>query len=253
MSGFVRLDREAFDHPLLQDHSRFYAWFWLVSNACWRARDFDDHGKTIRLEEGQLSVTVRQLADAWGWSKSAVDRFLTRLETETMIERKAGHRRMVLTICNWAKYNGSDERERDKSGTRSGTRAGQERDINKQGNQDTIILPPTPQGGKTRSASKSRIPSDWRPPAIADLTPQARDCASQWPDKAYSREAEAFVNWWASEGKAKADWRLTWCIWVTRSHDKIMRGQSFSGGRFNDAPASPSFLDHIRQRQGAQQ
>jgi DNA-binding GntR family transcriptional regulator len=61
-------------------------------------------GKTITVERGQLCAGREWLAKEWGWSPSAVERFLSRLETEQMIEREAGQRKTVITICNYGKY-----------------------------------------------------------------------------------------------------------------------------------------------------
>ena len=137
MSGFVVIRRGAFDHHLIGDPSRFYAWCWLISTACWKPTKFNIQGVTVTLERGQLCASVRQMAEAWGWSKSAVDRFLTRLETETMIERKAGQGRTILTICNYSKYQDVPNTKRDSIGTASGTPAGHQRDTKEQGNHIT--------------------------------------------------------------------------------------------------------------------
>lgn len=140
MSGFVALHREAREHHLFKgDVARLGAWLWLVAGACWKPTKFNIGGSTITLQRGQICVSVRQLAEAWGWSKSAVDRFLTRLQTETMIVCEAGQGRTIITICNYAKYQDQEERDRDSSGTPSGTAAGQQRDTKEQGNKETRL------------------------------------------------------------------------------------------------------------------
>ena len=137
MSGFVRMDRGAFQHPLLTDPKRFHAWFWLVAHACWKPTPYDVAGKIVKLERGQLSASVRQLATSWGWSKSAVSRFLSRLETETMIGTASGTGRLVITICNYDKYNTPEKKGGTRKGAQGGTAAGQQRDIKEQGNKGT--------------------------------------------------------------------------------------------------------------------
>ncbi|MFC0204713.1 hypothetical protein [Novosphingobium soli] len=105
MSGFALLFREAADHPLLAgDSARLGAWAWLVLKGCWKPTRFRVGGKVVELDRGQLCVSRSQLADAWGWSPSSVERFLTRLETEQMIGRETGQGRTIITICNYAKY-----------------------------------------------------------------------------------------------------------------------------------------------------
>ena len=114
MSGFATIQRDARKHPLFHgDADRFGAWVWLILGAAWKPTPFDIAGKTVTLERGQICVSIRQLGDEWGWSKSKVDRFLTRLETETMIERKAGQGRCIITICNYEKYQEQRDTDRD--------------------------------------------------------------------------------------------------------------------------------------------
>lgn len=140
MIGFVAMHRTAIDHPLFAgDTSRLGAWMWLVAKACWKPTRFNVGGKTITLERGQYCCSIRDLADAWGWSKSTVDRFLTRLKTETMIETHSGTGRLVITICNYAKYQDMNDDSGTDDGTHSGTAAGQQRDIKEQGNKGTTI------------------------------------------------------------------------------------------------------------------
>lgn len=140
MSGFAVLYREATDHPLfVGDSSRFGAWAWLVLKACWKPTKFNASGSTITIERGQLCVSRSQLATAWGWSPSAVERFLARLETEQMIGRATGQGRTVITICNYEKYQDIGDLPGQASGQPTGQRSDSDRTTKEQGNQGTIV------------------------------------------------------------------------------------------------------------------
>jgi hypothetical protein len=130
MSGFVKAQRERFDHPLFarEKFCRGYAWDWMIASAAWGDTRIDVKGQIVTLERGQLCYSVRFMAERFGWSKSAVDRFLTRLKSGTMIETATGTGQLVITICNYDKYQGYDLAAGTVSGTRAGTEAGQERD-----------------------------------------------------------------------------------------------------------------------------
>ncbi|WP_299327613.1 hypothetical protein [Parasphingopyxis sp.] len=105
MTGFVKLHRGWRDSPIFRGKfSRGEAWLWLLENACWKDTQFDINGKTVMLRRGQLVTSRAKLAGAWGWSGSAVERFLTRLKTEQMIEQETGQGRSVITITNYRKY-----------------------------------------------------------------------------------------------------------------------------------------------------
>lgn len=147
MSGFVAMNRDALDHPVIGEAERFRAWFWLVANACWKPTRVRIKGKVVTLERGQLSFSVRYLAESWGWSKSRVDRFLHELAAEGMIAARskngttaghpAGQGQAVLTICNYDKFQDPAERKRDNHEAQTGTTAGQQRDKEEQGNKGT--------------------------------------------------------------------------------------------------------------------
>ena len=125
MTGFIAMQREALDHPLFRKNGeRFYAWFWLVAKACWKPTEYDISGKIVTLQRGQVCVSRAQLAKAWNWSPSAVERFLTRLETEQMIGRDTGQGRSIVTIRNYDKYQDATE----KTGQATGQAAGQAAD-----------------------------------------------------------------------------------------------------------------------------
>lgn len=134
MAGHINLHRDAFDHPLLRDGDRFRAWFWMVSKACWKPTQFDVGGRLTTLQRGQFCCSVREMAEAWNWSKSSVDRFLTRLKTESMIGTVSGTGRLIITICNYDKYQTRDQEGGTPVGTPSGTAAGQQRDTKEEGN-----------------------------------------------------------------------------------------------------------------------
>lgn len=131
--GYIKLWRGWRDCPELDTATHRDAWIWMLERACWKPTRFKVGAQFVMLERGQLCVSVRQIATAVGCSKSAADRFLTRLEIGTMIERQAGQFKNVITICNYGKYQDEPEGARDKSGTVAGTRAGQERDTKEEG------------------------------------------------------------------------------------------------------------------------
>ena len=180
------------------------AWIWLICKACWKPTKFDVHGSTITLERGQLCASIRQIADDLKWSKSAVERFLTRLETETMIERKAGQGRSIITICNYGKYQDVQSGKRDSSGTATETAAGQQRDIKEPSNQ--VTNKPEPKGSRRASA----LPSDWEP----KLTERSQGIVSGWPRGMLEVEIEKFRDHASDKGRTSKDWQAAFRKWI---------------------------------------
>ena len=131
MTGFFKINRGWREHALFrnEEYSKAEAWLWMIETACYKEREYDVSGRTIILKRGQLCASIRQMADQWKWSKSSVNRFLTRLKTETMIETDIGTRKSVITICNYCKYQDNNNESGTDSGTLSGTKLGQSWDI----------------------------------------------------------------------------------------------------------------------------
>lgn len=139
MSGFITAHRAVLDHPLFKgDALRLGAWIWLIAKACWKPTPFDIAGRIITLERGQLCASRAQLAKAWGMSPSAVERFLTRLETEQMIGRATGQGRSIITLSNYDKYQAISDETGQATEQASGQPSDSHRTTKEQGNKGII-------------------------------------------------------------------------------------------------------------------
>lgn len=142
MSGFAVLFRETADHPLFAgDSARLGAWTYLLLKTCWKPSKFNISGKVVELQRGQLCASRAQLAEAWGWSPSGVERFLTRLETEQMIGRATGQGRTIITICNYAKYQDVEAKAGQATGQPTEQASDSHRTTKEQRNQETKDIP----------------------------------------------------------------------------------------------------------------
>lgn len=142
-----------------EPYSRRDAWEWMIAEARFEPGKQSINGKMMTLERGQLSHSVRFLAEKWGWTKSTVGRFLDRLKTEGMVESEAesdaggvckktgtpnGTGQQILIICNYDKY----QRALEKSGTPNGTEAGQQRDKVKERKEGKKDIPASSASGE---------------------------------------------------------------------------------------------------------
>lgn len=130
MIGYTRAHRDRFDHQLFrtQKFCRGYAWDWLIAHAAFKPHDIEIKGKTIRLERGQLSYSLRYIATAWNWEKDAVSRLLARLKTEAMIETNTATGQLLITICNYDAYQADVSETATATETGSATGPRQDRD-----------------------------------------------------------------------------------------------------------------------------
>jgi hypothetical protein len=133
VSGYIKLHRGWRDTDGIAPSEVFSeaeAWLWLLENCAWKATTrWNGKGQEVPIMPGQIHVSLRSLASAWGWSKSKVERFLDRLERVKKAGRLAGQSGIVLTIENWAKYQLNDS----DIGTVSETVAGRSRDRQEEG------------------------------------------------------------------------------------------------------------------------
>lgn len=124
--NWISVSRELWNDPDFDDGpmTQREAWLWMIAEAAWRPRKVRRGRQVLELQRGQLAHSIRFMSDAWGWSKSAGHRFLKKLEKRDAIRIAGGTDATVITICNYDRYQSSN----DDSGTLAGHQAGHWRD-----------------------------------------------------------------------------------------------------------------------------
>jgi hypothetical protein len=104
--GYYRMRRGWTENRLFRGEPfcRAAAWCWLIGEAVHAGRELEVAGRTIVLQRGQLSHSLRFLAAAWSWEIGRVQRFTSALATDSMIDIATDSGQMVITICNYDKY-----------------------------------------------------------------------------------------------------------------------------------------------------
>lgn len=106
-SPFFTIARGWLNHPVLRpkgEFSRAEAWAWMIEEAAWKTARAEIAGAIVTLQRGQLSHSVRFMARAWRWSIGKVQRFVSLLNRERMIDIATDTGTTVITICNYDKY-----------------------------------------------------------------------------------------------------------------------------------------------------
>ncbi|WP_174830312.1 hypothetical protein [Ruegeria sp. HKCCA4812] len=133
MSGTVNISRDIWHDAAFKPEpfTEREAWIWLVMEARYKPGERRVGNVVAHLDRGQLAASVRFMAEAWGWTKSRVDRFLKRLENRDMIGTDSGTGLNIITVCKYDEYQaplvkaGQPKSQKRDS---SGTAAGQQRD-----------------------------------------------------------------------------------------------------------------------------
>jgi hypothetical protein len=113
MQGYIKIDRSILYHPALYKRGQVFcekgAFLWLLLEASFVDRKYRIKDKEIYLKRGQLCCSLSYMAEAWGWDKSKVQRFLDKLKqfdtitTDTLSDTPIDTPN-VLTICHYDKY-----------------------------------------------------------------------------------------------------------------------------------------------------
>lgn len=226
MTGYVKAQRERFKHPLFrgQKFCRGYAWDWMCAQAAYADREVSVKGKTITLKRGQFCHSIRFMADVFGWDRSASDRFLTRLKTESMIETSTETGQLVVTICNYDFYQGAGAQGETATETPTETEVRQERDRSETNNKKVKNIkkekpPHSPPKGAPFSdfweaawglkrQDKANAEKAWRKLSEADR------------EEAMSKTA-AWCKWWKAEHPTLSDIRASSYLNGKRWQDEI--------------------------------
>jgi hypothetical protein len=216
MSGYVHAHRRALHHPAFRNQSEALSFVWLTMLASWRQTKVRYKGRIIVLERGQLAMSIRDMAVALDRQKGWVERFLTRLKTETMIETCSETGLLVITICNYDVYQPIQDSGRTLNGTEKRTVPGQEQDTEQgreKGKKEEKKKEP-PIGGTREIA----LPADFEPA----LTDAAQKIIDGWPSDMFDRELAQFKDDATAKGKRFKDWQAALRTWI-RNADKWRR------------------------------
>ena len=106
MASWYRMYRNWQDHPAFakEPYTEREAFEWLIANAVWENKVINIKGKPVTLTPGQISFSIRFMAEAWQWHRNKVGRFLSKLEEWQIIGTANGTGQTVITICNYTKY-----------------------------------------------------------------------------------------------------------------------------------------------------
>lgn len=77
------------------------AYLWMLENAVFKDQKTRVGDYVLDLKRGQLSFSIRFLAEKWGWSTGAARGFFTRLQKHQIINTASNKGITVITICNY--------------------------------------------------------------------------------------------------------------------------------------------------------
>ena len=115
MEGWISLYRKIQDHWLWKQKrkfSHFEAGLSLLFKASYQDKEIEFDNQTVKLKAGQLITSEVKLSSEWGWSRTSVRNFLSKLEKTAMCTRECTTKYTSLTIVNWETYQFRGQRIR---------------------------------------------------------------------------------------------------------------------------------------------
>lgn len=117
--NWIKVNRNLLNQPFWNEKpfSKGQAWIDILLNVHW-TNSYDRVGNRKRkARPGQRWITYQALADRWGWSKSAVNRFLRELVETERVTLSGTAFGTLLTLKNWALYQHGETRDETVSET----------------------------------------------------------------------------------------------------------------------------------------
>ena len=107
--GWIRLYRDIENHDIWnhKPYSFAHAWMDLILSAEYQDSTTVIRNKTFKVKRGQLSTSLRKLAEKWGWGQKTVINYLSELKKRRMIRLKQDNFGTIITIVNYEKYQGA--------------------------------------------------------------------------------------------------------------------------------------------------
>lgn len=113
--GWIKLYRSIQDNPLWNEKPFDKARAWI--DLLLMANHEDRYVGSIKVEAGSFITSMQKLAERWGWSRSAVIRYMNRTQSEHMVILKADTKRTLVSVVNWASYQGGRTQSGHKADT----------------------------------------------------------------------------------------------------------------------------------------
>lgn len=127
VNGWVSVSRKMVEHPLFEgDAQRIGVWVWMLMTAAWKDTRQKANGKTVEVKRGQLLTSYRQMSRATGASVKTLRTLVRELSDEGAVGTDKGTGRLLITICNYEKYQDSEDGKGTR-GAQQGHRGGHAR------------------------------------------------------------------------------------------------------------------------------
>jgi len=108
-NGYIKLYRSLMNKGYYKDSEYVHLWVCLLMKASYQSREFFFNGELQQLKAGQLITGRNSLALETGINRSKIERILKCFKNEHQIEQQTNNKFRIISICNWEKYQTSEQ------------------------------------------------------------------------------------------------------------------------------------------------
>lgn len=107
--GWIKLHRELLEKDISENINLFGLWNYLLLIALYKESQIIWNGEQRILKPGSCLLSVSTLGEKWGLCKKTIFKWLRYLEKTSRIVLEVSPHGTVVTICNWERFQVSDE------------------------------------------------------------------------------------------------------------------------------------------------
>jgi hypothetical protein len=107
--GYTKSYRAKWENPVFRNLLEAGIWSWMCDTAVWQETRVRFNGKLVILQRGQLITSLRFISKGFCVSEQVIRTLLNHLLTDGMINTQLTHAGTVITICNYEKYQSSED------------------------------------------------------------------------------------------------------------------------------------------------
>jgi hypothetical protein len=117
MEGWIKVYRKLIDNPLWHSErfTRSQAWIDLLLLANHKPNIVFIRGNEVKTERGDLCYSIVSLSKRWCWNERTVNKFISWLENQEMIQSRKNNITTIISIKNYDSYQGSTEQSTEQS------------------------------------------------------------------------------------------------------------------------------------------
>lgn len=245
MSGWFAVKRGITSHPIFKKRpDRAFVWLWMLETAAYKNTRQDAGGKPVNVKRGQVLTSFRQIEAATGVGLQVIRTLFKLLESEHAINTDTSNGRLLVTICNYEKYQASEKGDNTSPNTEP-----TQRQHTKETREQINNTPLTPQGGmdgfqafwdayphrngqkKNRKGAEAKFAKAVKSGASADQIMAGVKAMMADPDvqRGFARDAATWLNQegWKDERKEGARPALTVIPRapnISREFEMVLRG-----------------------------